>query len=72
MNLYENHIKRNITIIRQNEKYPILCKSGGKKKNIRKKLKNQYSQSFEIYIKRERANCKYLIIRMNLKKKENV
>lgn len=45
---------------------------GGKKKNIRKKLKNQYSQSFEIYIKRERANCKYLIIRMNLKKKENV
>lgn len=42
------------------------------KKNIRKKLKNQYSQSFEIYIKRERANCKYLIIRMNLKKKENV
>lgn len=45
---------------------------GREKKNIRKKLKNQYSQSFEIYIKRERANCKYLIIRMNLKKKENV
>lgn len=38
MNLYENHIKRNITIIRQNEKYPILCKSGREKKKHSKEI----------------------------------